>query len=235
MPESEESLNIIYQHRFDVAQRARKLAVWKVLCDRFFSRYITKQDVVLDVGAGFCEFINNVQAARRIAVDANPDLARFAAPGVETMCCRAENIASLPAECVDVAFTSNFLEHLSDKRTVEAVLVDVHRVLKPNGRLIVMGPNIRVLPGAYWDYFDHHIPLTERSLEEVLHLHGYKTLLSLPRFLPYTIKGRLPARPWLVRMYLAFSPITFRLWGRQFFVLAQKLDSQPHGRIANCF
>ena len=87
---------------------------------------------------------------------------------------------------------------------------------------MAMGPNIRLLPGSYWDYFDHHIPLTERSLEEILHIEGYQTVVSLPRFLPYTIKGRLPSWPWLVNAYLFCGPVAFRLAGRQFFVVAEK-------------
>lgn len=222
MAEGDDSLNTIYQHRFDPSDQKRKLAVWKVLCDHFFARYVRPDDVVLDLGAGFCEFINNIRAARRIAVDANPQLSVYAAPGVEAVCCRAEELTGIAPESVDVVFTSNFLEHLPDKKTLELVVAAVHRVLRPGGHILVMGPNVRFLPGAYWDYFDHHIPLTERSLDEVLHLHGFQTVVSLPRFLPYTIKGRLPAWPWLVRAYLAFGRIAFRLAGRQFFVVAQK-------------
>jgi hypothetical protein len=55
-----------------------------VLCEEFFPRLIPAGAVVFDLGAGYCEFINHVSAARRIAVDANPTLKQFAAPGVET-------------------------------------------------------------------------------------------------------------------------------------------------------
>jgi len=218
----DESLNVLYQHRFDVRERERKLAVWKVLCERFFSRHVGAQDTVLDLGAGFCEFINNIHAARRIAVDANPHIATFAAAGVETICCKAEDLTALAMESVDVAFTSNFFEHLPDKKALSAVVASLRRVLKPKGRLMVMGPNIRFLPGAYWDYFDHHIPLTDRSVGEMLHLNGFEVVVNLPRFLPYTIKGRLPTWPWLVRLYLRARWATFPLFGKQFFVLARK-------------
>jgi predicted SAM-dependent methyltransferase len=56
----------------------------------------------------------------------------------------------VPAESLDVVFTSNFLEHLPDKASVEQTVKEAGRALKPGGRLICMGPNVKYLPGAYW-------------------------------------------------------------------------------------
>ncbi len=218
----DEALDDLYQHRFDPDEQRRKLGVWRVLCESFFSRFIEPDETVLDVGAGFCEFINTIRAGHRIAVDANPRITSFAAPGVRAICCRAEAMVDVEANSVDTAFSSNFLEHLPDKQVLAAVVVELRRVVKPNGKLLLMGPNVRYLPGAYWDYFDHHIPLTERSLDELLCLHGFRVEMSLPRFLPYTLKQRLPTWPWLVRLYLAGGRLTFPLLGRQFLVLARK-------------
>ena len=36
-----------------------------------------------------------------------------------------------------------------------------------------MGPNIRFVAGEYWDFWDHHLPLTERSLSEACQLRGF--------------------------------------------------------------
>ena len=73
----------LYRHRFEPAELPRKLAIWRVLCEDFFARYVRANDVVVDIGAGYCEFINSVTCGRRIAVDLNPDVRRFAAPNVE--------------------------------------------------------------------------------------------------------------------------------------------------------
>jgi ubiquinone/menaquinone biosynthesis C-methylase UbiE len=218
----DESLNTLYQHRFDPDEQARKLAVWKVLCEDFFSQFVDPNDTVLDLGAGFCEFINTIHAANRIAVDANPEIATFAAPGVKAICGKAEELSEIPSNSIDIAFSSNFFEHLPDKKVLSAVVESLHRVIKPNGKLMVMGPNVRYLPGAYWDYYDHHIPLTSRSVDELLFVNGFEVVMNLPRFLPYTIKGKLPAWPWLVKAYLAAKRVTFPLLGKQFFVLARK-------------
>jgi predicted SAM-dependent methyltransferase len=75
-------------------------------------------------------------------------------------------------ESLDVVFTSNFLEHLPDKVHVERTLAQAWRCLKDDGFIICLGPNIKYVPGAYWDFWDHFIPLTELSLSEVLKMKG---------------------------------------------------------------
>jgi SAM-dependent methyltransferase len=212
----------LYRQRFPTKERAAKEVVWQVLCARFFSRYVAETDSVVDVGAGYCEFINNIRAARRVAVDANPELASCAAAGVETHCGPAEDLSFLGTETVDVVFSSNFFEHLPNKATLNAVVAEMHRILKPNGKLLVMGPNVKCVPGAYWDYYDHHIPLTELSVAELLQLNGFRIEESIARFMPYTVKGRLPTTAWLVTCFLALRKLSFPLFGKQFFVVGRK-------------
>ena len=78
-------LDRLYAARFPDRERERKSRLWAVLCNAFFSRYVPADGTVVDLGAGYCDFINHVRASRRIAVDLNPDTARFAAPGVEVL------------------------------------------------------------------------------------------------------------------------------------------------------
>ena len=214
-------LEKLYRHRFEEDELPRKLAIWKVLCRDFFSRYVRPQDVVIDVGAGYCEFINNIVAARRIAVDLNPRVREFAAKEVEVRnesCTRLDSITDASA---DVVFMSNFLEHLPSKQMVMDTLTEARRILRPGGRLIILQPNVRLLPGAYWDFIDHHTPLTEKSLAEAVHILDMDLERVIARFLPYTTKSVLPQSPWLVRLYLAFPPVWWLL-GKQSLVVARK-------------
>jgi len=217
-----EELKTIYRHRFDEREIVKKRAVWQILCSTYFSRYITSTDTVLDIGAGYCEFINYIGAARRIAVDLNPELPLYSETGVEVHCGPAENLGFLDEHTVDVVFSSNVFEHLSGKTAIARSAREIFRVLRPGGRVIVMGPNINYLPGSYWDYFDHQVPLTEKSMVELLRLCDFTIDRCLPRFLPYTFKSWLPRWPWLVRCYLALGAITFPLFGKQFLIVARK-------------
>jgi SAM-dependent methyltransferase len=127
----------------------------------------------------------------------------------------------LPEDSLDAVFTSNFFEHLPDKKALKQTLRQAFRCLKPGGRLIAMGPNIKYLPGLYWDFFDHHTILTEASLGEVLEMEGYQLQQLTPRFLPYTLVN-VPEYPlFLLRIYLAL-PWLWRVKGRQFLVVAAK-------------
>ena len=84
-----------------------------------------------------------------------------------------------------------------------------------------MGPNIRYLPGLYWDFFDHHTMLTEASLGEALEMEGFLLEQITPRFLPYTLVNAPEYPLFLLRIYLAL-PWLWRIKGRQFLVVGVK-------------
>ena len=215
-------LTELYENRFDDQERASKTRVWSILWERVFSQWIGDQDTVVDLGAGYCEFINAARARRRIAVDLNPDTAKLAAPGVEVRNESVSELGFLRDGEVDVAFTSNFLEHLPNKDVLTRTIKAAFRVLRPGGTFIAMGPNVRFLPGVYWDYYDHHIPLSDRSVCELLSMCGFQIRRVEPRFMPYTVKSLLPQWGWLVRAYLALRPFSSRFVGKQFLVVATK-------------
>ena len=133
----------------------------------------------------------------------------------------ADRLNHLPANSLDRVFTSNFLEHLPNKATCDRVLQEILRVLKPGGKFVVMGPNIRFAYREYWDFYDHYLPLSDRSLAEGLQINGYDVEAVIPRFLPFTMAGKQPTADWLIRLYLAL-PIAWQVTGKQFLVIASK-------------
>jgi hypothetical protein len=80
--------------------------------------------------------------------------------------------------------------------------------------VIVLQPNVRLIGGRYWDFIDHSVALTERSLVEAAELAGFATVELIVRFLPYTTKSWLPQHPLLVKAYLSFPP-AWLLMGKQ--------------------
>jgi SAM-dependent methyltransferase len=215
-----QDVQTIYDRRFAGAEQCRDL-VWRVLTRHFFQRWVNPNDVVLDVGAGFCEFINNIQAKHKIAVDLNPVTLEKAGQDVTVISQDVTDGWPIASDSVHVVFSSNFFEHLSTKDDLQRCLEEIHRVLRPNGRLIAMGPNIRFCSDVYWDFFDHFLPLSDRSMAEVLEITGFQTEKVIPQFLPFTMKGKLPSHPLLVRLYLAI-PFFWRLMGKQFLIFARK-------------
>jgi SAM-dependent methyltransferase len=216
----EDLLSVQYRRRFE-AEHAGRLAMWRALVDAWFSGYLEGVHAVLDLGCGRGEFINQIEVPTRYALDLNPDATRHLDAGVELISQQASERWPLPDGSLDLVFTSNFLEHLASREDVSATLAESFRSLRVDGRMICLGPNIRYARGAYWDFFDHVIPLTERSLVEALELSGFRTERVIGRFLPYTTAGKRPPHPRLVHAYLRLRPV-WRLVGRQFLVVARK-------------
>lgn len=218
---SMQGLKELYEIRFSPEDRANKDAVWKVLCDSFFSRYIKSTDTILDIACGYGEFSNHVKASRKIAIDLNPDAKKYLKDDVELYLSSASSMDKVDSSSIDVCFSSNFFEHLPDRQTMDDVLKEAFRVLKPNGRYVAMQPNIRYEPGRYWDYYDHILPLSHLSCKEAFEKSDFIVEEVIPKFVPFSTATRLPQWPILVRLYLAFPPI-WRLLGGQFLIVARK-------------
>lgn len=216
-----DDLQRMYERRFGPQARAAKLEVWKAIVESFLQRWIGERDRVLDLGCGMGEFLNHVRCARRVGIDLNPEMARLLDPGIEFRAGDVCDLSFLDDASLDLVFTSNLLEHLSSKADVERLLSEAQRVLRSGGHFVALGPNLRFLPGEYWDFWDHLVPITDRSLVEVLETRGFTIVDCIPRFLPYTTRSSLPKAPWLVRLYLR-APIVWPLLGRQFLIRARK-------------
>ncbi len=224
---STDDVRTIYGQRFAENQGYRQ-KIWQVLTADFFQMLISPSAAVLDLGCGYGEFINQIAAREKYGMDLNPDSARMLAAGVHFFQQDCSLPWPLPDDTLDAVFTSNFFEHLPDKATLGRTLEQARRCLKPGGRLIALGPNIKYLPGAYWDFWDHYLPLTDLSLCEGLRNRGFVVERCYPRFLPFTMaKG--PEYPQLfLKLYLKF-PLAWRLFGKQFLVVGLKPSSPPAG------
>lgn len=210
-------LRTLYGNRFANEGGARH-DLWRVLTKDFFQRWVPQDGVVVDIAAGHCEFVNNIVAGTRIAVDLNPDVTARAAAGVRAIVARSDAIAGVEDRSVDRVFISNFFEHVT-RDTILSTLAEARRILRPDGKLLILQPNIRYCAKDYWMFFDHVTPVDDRALVEALQMSSFDVELCLPRFLPYTTKSRLPSTTALVRLYLKM-PLAWRLLGAQSFVVA---------------
>ncbi len=193
--------------------------VWPIIAE-YVSRWIPPNPRILEIGAGYCCWINALSGSRRVAVDAWPELARHAGPGVETVV--LDLSAGLPQfanESFDLVLASNVIEHF-EPDTAAGILGEVVRLLRRGGRLIVMQPNFRYAYRHYFDDYTHRSTFTHVSLANLMRSKGLRMLRVEPRFLPYSMReSRLPVKPWLVRAYLR-SPI--RPLAGQMLLVAEK-------------
>ncbi|BCS34684.1 hypothetical protein TBR22_A39100 [Luteitalea sp. TBR-22] len=207
----------VYERRFGDTLAFRR-QMWDVLCRDFFQQYVPADATVVEIGAGYCEFINHIRAGRKVAVDLNPDTRGHAGPDVAVITSSTSHIAPLGDASADVVFASNFLEHLT-REDILSTLREVRRILKPGGRFLVLQPNIRYCKEDYWQFFDHITPLCDRSLTEALEMTGFRVPYVLRRFLPFTTQGRLPNSIALLKLYLKLRP-AWRIFGQQSFLIA---------------
>ncbi|MCB1144240.1 MAG: class I SAM-dependent methyltransferase [Leptospiraceae bacterium] len=212
----------MYQNRFRETLVFRD-KMWKILCKNFFQKFIPEESVVLEVAAGYCEFINNIHAQKKIAVDINTDTKERANKDIEVIINKSSDLSGIQSNTVDVVFMSNFLEHIP-KEEILLTFKEVNRILKKNGKLLILQPNIKFVGNDYWMFFDHITPLDHHSLTEALLLTGYRIDTCIPRFLPYTTQSALPKSLLLIKIYLML-PFLWRFFGGQTFVIAGK-DSE---------
>jgi len=197
---------------------SRRELVWRTLCEAFFNRLVEPEFHVLELGAGYGHFINNIQCKNKTAVDQWPGMLQYVRPEVTPHLGSVTNLDFLPDRSIDFAFASNLFEHLTQAEFA-ATLAELRRTLKPSGSLNILQPNYRLAYREYFDDYTHCSVYSDLSLCDFVSTHGFQVTESVPGFLPLSLKSsRSPVRPWLIKMYLA-SP--WKPLARQMFVRAR--------------
>jgi SAM-dependent methyltransferase len=210
----------LYEYRFRGIPQATRTAAWEEIAAHVY-RELGSPDRVLDPAAGRGEFVNAVAAGERWAVDAVAYAEGTHAPGVKVV---VSDIfaADLPRDYFGGVWVSNFLEHLLTQDAVAEFLEKMRGVLRPGGRIAIMGPNFRYCADEYFDCADHTLIFTHLAIAEHVYAAGFEPLRIVPRFLPYSFRGALPAGRSLVRGYLR-TPVVWPLLGKQFLVVAERV------------
>lgn len=209
-------------HAVHLPEHPARAVVWRVVADHL-SQWVPADAHVLEIGAGYCHWINAVRGARRVAVDVWPELPRHAAAGVEAIVGDVTKelggLAAPGAAKFDVVLASNLLEHF-EPAVSASVVASVAAALKPGGRFIIVQPNFRYAYREYFDDYTHRSIFTDVSLPNLLRSHGFEIDFCAPKFLPYSMReARVPISPWLIKAYL-HSPIKPR--AGQMLVVARK-------------
>jgi ubiquinone/menaquinone biosynthesis C-methylase UbiE len=195
-----------HQTRFQPDPRRRVL--WQTLVACVFQKQIPPDAVVLELGAGYGDFINAVKARRRLAVDVWPGMIAHLEPGVEGLVTSITQLDGVPDGSVDYVFSSNCFEHVSQPDLV-ACLAQLRRKMKPGAMISIVQPNFKYCFRDYFDDYTHVAIYTAQGLSDLLAANGFRVVRCVSRFMPLTLKSRVPAHPWLIRLYLMspFKPL----------------------------
>jgi len=204
-----------FETRF--AHDERRETLWRVLWESVFRSWISPQDSVLELGAGYGHFINQVVARRRIALDMWEGFGKFLKPGIEAQVGPVTDLSFLGPKSVDFAFASNLFEHITHEDLAE-VLRQLRESLTERGTLNIVQPNYFYCYREYFDDYTHKTIYSHTAMSDFLEAHGFEVFDVRPKFLPLTIKSRLPVSAFLIRMYL-LSP--WKVMGKQMLIRAR--------------
>lgn len=136
-----------------------------------FQSHIQSNDVVFELGVGAGWNLGKLNCARKIGADAAEFLAaQVLAAGIEFVA----GTPALPDQSVDVAICHHTLEHLPEP---VMALRELHRVLKPGGRLVLHVPWEREARYARYRPAEpnHHLyTWNAQTLGNLVGLAGYR-------------------------------------------------------------
>ena len=207
-------------HRFLFVYDAKRDGVWREICRFLQKHYISPQAKILEIGAGYCHFINHIQGLEKHALDIFPEIEKYATQEVKISMGSCTSMENYRDDSFDVVFASNLFEHLSREDFLKT-LDEIKRVLVAGGRLIVIQPNFTHCYREYFDDPTHLQIFTHVGLSDCLTSSGFRLMDVRPRFLPFSMKSKLPKIPILVRWYLN-SPL--KPFAGQMLLVAEKRD-----------
>lgn len=180
--------------------------IWRAITENIQSSFLDPDDTIVDLGCGYGDFINQVDAGKKIAIDLE-DVKSYLNDDIEFHCSSVENLDFLDANSIDAVFGSNLLEHL-DKIQIRTTLSEIKRILKPSGKIILIQPNFRLCYKRYFDDYTHQTIFTDESLCGLLKSYGLSIIYRKAGYLPFSMQSRLPKSYWLTRLFLTLgSPL----------------------------
>lgn len=201
------------------AYSSKRRIVWEEICRLLNNGRIAATDRVLELGCGYGDFIGNIKASSKTAIELAPTSSESALQygNIDLMVGDAATIMpTLADNSFDAVFCSNYFEHFTHD-DISSQLREVSRILEPGGRLIVVQPNYRLCVRNYFDDYTHKSIFSDTSFGDFLSVHGFTLLERKPRFLPFSFKSKMPISRLLVRGYLN-SP--FKPLAAQFLMIA---------------
>jgi len=202
----------------------RRKIIWQVLCQYFNKKYIKSTDKVIELGSGYCDFINQIQAKKKYAVDGFLNPHKYADKNIKCLFQSIEKITNLPLDYFDVIFASNLLEHLDDQQ-LKNFSVLIQKILKPGGKLILLQPNFFYAFREYFHDYTHQKIFTHISLSEWLESQNFKIITIKKKFLPFSLKDGLSLKipSILLKIILKFYLLSpFKPLARQMLIITQK-------------
>jgi len=183
---SDEDSARLYPQDYYAYQDARPSPKWKVIFKGILGYRLSSKDPkfdspgrMLDVGCGSGEFVASMKAqgwdAQGIEISSSASQAGRI-KGLQ-IACGSLGDEKYPSESFDYVRASHSLEHMSNPDTV---LEELHRILKPKGKLLIAVPNCdswnaRIFKQYWWHLCPplHAFGYSVETLSHILGLHRF--------------------------------------------------------------
>jgi len=177
------------------------------LCKYLFDRFGMKfGDKLLDVGAGRGEFTKGFQDLGIIAIPVDRPVDFNKDPLIGEY---------------DFVFSKSVIEHLEKP---DNFLKESYKVLKPNGRIIIMTPDWQSQMHIFYNDYTHVRPYDKNGLKDLLKIYDFKEVSS-EKFYQLPILWKYPLLK-IISKCLQIFPVKreiknkFIRWSRELMILA---------------
>ena len=133
---------------------------------------------ILDIGCGNGSFLNEMKGWEKFGVEINAQAAKI---GNDT-----GEMNIFAGDLIDAKYPSNFFDYIRSNHSFEHIsnpnetLREIHRILKPDGKLLIGVPNINSLYARffkkYWWFLGapvHVFNYSDKTLKQMLKKHGF--------------------------------------------------------------
>ena len=115
------------------------------------------------------------------------------------------NALPYPDNYFDVVFSKMLVEHLSLPEISQ--MLNECRVLKENGRLMIITPDWRWMYKIFYQSYTHQTPFTYESLQTAVEMSGFETIYS-KSFIQLPIFWKMPFLKFIALIASLFYPVT---------------------------
>lgn len=195
------------------------------LCGYLFQRFGMKRgDKLLDVGCGRGDFAKGFKdlGLEVFGIDREKGDSEIL-KGIEVKLRDIENEKFPFGDGIfDFVFSKSVIEHL---RTPDNYIKEIHRVLRPEGKIIIMAPDWHSQRWIFYDDYTHVRPYTIVSLSSLLNAYGFREVTS-EKFYQLPILWKHSWMKMFAKFLQLFGPVKkiyknkFIRWSRELMVLA---------------
>ncbi len=170
---------------YTVRETELNIEMMQYIYDWFFEGMKGK---ILDVGCSSGNFLA-VNPARIQGIDVDKDAIKKAVSrGLNARYMNIGQKLGFRGNSFSGIFCSHVLEHLKEPLLA---LKEMHRVLRPGGKLCLMTPDIKKYGFRFWDLYDHLHPFTKDSLDGIVYDAGFRKYEIYHSYIPIRGQGYL--------------------------------------------